>query len=341
MLYSFFHKGELKKILREFSEPDNVFDTKASFYLQYSDEKDIGILCRIHVNKVYYGYIYPAELEEKYERLIGGKNEESYDGTEKYNIKPTNIDLTEKKGETLVFNQYCDVNYVGRDTFHVVKDGKQMSITSLPNKKYDSIYIHFSFFCIKYVSSFFAAIHEHLKEDGSLYICENIFTVDFHKKVYTSIYKDMLSGYFTIDFNPRFLTGKDEFPAFDLYNTKEFKGKVYQILEYKKKSFVPKNLFSHHDQYDILVSAKKKGAVNSVEKIKNDIFFVIDDKNYREEKYPEIFSKIKTLISPSQVIAFNKKDLEKNERWEKFYLELKKFAYTLKNRIILVKKKNE
>ena len=335
MEISFFSEDEIKVISREINEPDHIFDARASFLLTYDDV----VMSNIHVNKLFCGYKYKSEIEEKYEMIVGGQNKMMFYTDNVEDIELTDIDLI---GDVsgLIFNQYCKINTNNKKIMKVVEKEKQISVKKITQSKYQTVVLYFSFFCVKYISSFFAGINEALEDEGTFIIVDNIFDKVTYKQIFGTLYKKLLGDYFNDDFNPRFLMKREEISGFDLYDIEEIDEKSYCKMTYKKKCFIPTNLTEKFHEYTDIIQFRYATPTNKVEKINNIIYFNLDQKDFRSDKYSEIFTEIAGLIKGNT--AFNKKGLEKTLRWEKIYFELKKLAYKLKSiKFIIVSKKNE
>lgn len=329
----FFVDDEIKKVDREVNEPDHIFDARATFVLTYDDV----LMSNIHANKVFNGYRYSPQIEEKYEMIVGGQNKTRFNTDDTGDIELTDIDLVGNvTGNILVFNQYCKINTDNKKVMKVVN----VSVKNIVKEKYDFIVLHFSFSCIKYIISFFAAVNEALTDDGTFIIADNIFDKIIYKQVFGTLYERLLGNYFDETFYPRFLAKRQEIPGLDLYDVEEFDDKTYCRMIYKKKSFVPLNITEKIEKYDVILQFRYAEPVNKVQKVGDIIYFNLSQKDFRADKYSEIFVDMEKLIDG--VVAFNKKGLEKTLRWEKIYFEFKKLAYKLKStKFIIISKKNE
>lgn len=339
----FFLDGDIIRLRRDFGEPMHIFDLKASLICKYGCSESQAMVA---VNKIFYGQIYSAKIEEQFEYMVGVNNEISYIN-EKESVELSKEDILDYNDlknykDILIFNQYRDIKL---ESMLIVKDNEQLKVNMFPNKKYDVIIIYFSFFCIRYTNSFFIAINEHLKPDGKLIIYDYLVTLEFIKEYLSNGYHMLLPKYFSPSFNPRFISSDMIIPTFDRYDEKLTENSIECISEFRKDSYVPSNIFTSSttpSKYWIQYVNKdeKKGLkTNDVFMYENLICYVINPREPRSEKYGEMMHKIASLIEGFDVVSFNTYKIKDTTRWHSLYLELKRLASRLnKIKFIVISK---
>lgn len=243
-MLKFYLRGKFIYTIKEKDETWPFFKERMAFLLRHSDVKSIDQYSFIYANKLFYGVLYPPQIEENLE-LIENVKLPSVPYM-KLNIDSwpvKDIDLTLYMGNKTLIITERDLN-VNADIWRIIKGNRSIYVSEFPKEKYDSVILYFSFPFIERYSSFFAKISEILNDDGFLIVIEDLILLDEDEEYYINVARTLLASFTHPRFYRQNLSNtiiRNE--KFDLYESTQNIVTYSTTSIFRKEIYLPPNMF--------------------------------------------------------------------------------------------------